>query len=73
MIENIKNALTDDELTQVSGGGAERSGIYEGVTSMRCDFCGYTPSWAGDYMGQTLDCPGCGRHEFHGDYWIHYT
>ena len=73
MIENIKNALTDDELTQVSAGGAERSDVYGGVTSMRCDFCGYTPSWAGDYMGQTLDCPECGRHEFHGDYWIHYT
>ena len=73
MLENKNNALTDDELTQVSGGGKVPSSIYEGVTSMKCDFCGYTPDWAGDYMGITLECPGCGRNEFHGNYWVHYN
>lgn len=41
MLENKNNALTDDELTQVSGGGKVPSQIYEGVTSMKCNFCGY--------------------------------
>ena len=72
MLENKNNALTDDELTQISGGGKVPSSIYEGVTSMKCDFCGYTPDWEGDYMGITLECPYCGGN-FHGNYWVHYT
>ena len=66
-------ALEEESLQGVSGGGKVPSQIYEGVTAMKCDFCGYTPDWAGDYMGITLDCPYCGRHVFHGNYWVHYT
>ena len=66
--------LTEEELAQVSGGvGKVPSQIYEGVTSMKCNFCGHTPDWAGDYMGITLECPYCGRKEFHGNYWVHYN
>ena len=65
--------LTEEELAQVTGGGKVPSQIYEGVTSMKCDFCGYSPDWAGDYMGITLECPNCRRNKFHGNYWVHFN
>lgn len=65
-----ENELPDEELQNVSGGGEIRTDTYGGITKMKCDFCGESPAWAGDYMGVTLDCPCCGRHEFHGDYWV---
>ena len=73
MLDNNKNALTDDELEQVTGGDAVPSNVYEGVTRMLCDFCGESHEWAGDYMGWVGECRCCGRHEFHGQYWVHYT
>ena len=38
------------------------------ITRMRCSECGYDLDWAGQYVGQTFDCPQCHNHTYTGIY-----
>ena len=38
------------------------------ITRMRCSECGYELDWAGQYVGQTFDCPQCHNHTYTGIY-----
>lgn len=50
--------LTDDELTQVTGG-------INDSTFMKCDLCGFKAVWEGNYVDEVFDCK-CGRHSLKG-------
>lgn len=50
--------LTDDELTQVTGGIMDS-------TLMECE-CGFKTVWQGIYVDEVFDCIQCGKHSLKG-------
>lgn len=64
----IKRTASDiaDAAKSLFGDDDDNSSSY--ITRMRCSECGYDLDWAGQYVGQTFDCPQCHNHTYTGIY-----
>ena len=55
-----KNALNDEELVDVTGGGKNTNKFGNNhVTKMKCKFCGYEVGFAGHFEDKTFTCRRC--------------
>ena len=59
-----KNALSDEELVDVTGGKNDKNINKNGnnqVTKMKCKFCGFPVTFAGNFEDKTFECKKCHR------------
>lgn len=59
LIKKTANSIADAAKSLFSDDD-DNSSSY--ITRMRCSECGYELDWAGQYVGQTFDCPQCHNH-----------
>ena len=65
LIKRTANSIADAAKSLFSDDDGNSSSY---ITRMRCSECGYDLDWAGQYVGQTFDCPQCHKHTYTGLY-----
>ena len=53
------NAVSDDELENITGGKNINKFGNNPVTKMKCKFCGYEVVFAGKFEDKTFECKKC--------------
>ena len=56
-----KNALSDAELEDVTGGKGINKFGNNPTTKMKCKFCGFPVTFAGNFEDKTFECKKCHR------------
>ena len=56
-----ENALLDEQLEDVTGGRKINRNGKNPVTKMKCKYCGFPVTFAGDFEDKTFMCKKCHR------------